>query len=176
MGAAVDSAIIAAAILQPHFDAVRDIFVGYHKRHGGLADKLRKTRLRVDKSVHDTRRHFMATRDDGSEVLAAPEAADLPIETITAIDAHEFGHVDDFVHPARWLFVSQQEPAIWLPDDLPDKKRVKLERQWLERGDDEIEWTADAIAFAVTGKRIGYCGRCVLQCLKGGIPRPRGLR
>lgn len=176
MGAAVDSAIISAAILQPTFDAVRDIFVEFHRRHGGLADKLKKTRLRVDPAVHDAPRHFMMTRDDGSEVLAAPQAADLALGTLTAITCHEFGHVADFDHPGRWLFVSQQEPAIWLPDDLPDKKRVKLERQWLERSDDEIEWTADAIAYAVTGKRIGYCGRCVVQCLSGGMPRPRGLR
>ena len=49
-------------------------------------------------------------------------------------------------------------------------------RLWGDRHPDQVEWSADAIVKAVTGRSLGYCGRCMLQCFSGGKPRPAGLR
>lgn len=174
MGAALDMNMVSAAVLQPHFDAVRDVFVEAHRKLG-FDHGLDKVRFRVDPKAHDTERHFAATLSTGLQQLYAPEAADLPIEPLTAIICHEWGHSDDFLHPGKWLVLERNKPAVVVPDDLPEKKKKKLWRQWLERSDDEIEWWADAIAHAVTGKRIGYCGPCLIQCFDGR-PRPKGLR
>ncbi len=40
----------------------------------------------------------------------------------------------------------------------------------------EIEVIADLIAQAAIGSRIGYSGKCMLQGLNRGVPRPEGLR
>jgi hypothetical protein len=176
---------IASAVLRPHFDAVRDVFVGFRPEpgHAGLL-LLRKTRLIIDPAVHDTFRHFAMCSDDGMVMRFAPEAVDLPIETVVAITAHEFGHASDFAYPARWVLLGRGK-AEWIPAD-GSKPVKRWQRAWRERnqaaraGDegarDQIEWAADGISQAVTGKKTGYCGSCLLQCFAGGIERPVGLR
>jgi hypothetical protein len=172
----VQAEVIAAVVIQPHFDAVRDFWVDWHRRKGtGYEDAIAAVDLLVDPAIHDKDRHFMATIDTGKRIYAAPEAADLPVDTLVAILCHEFGHVDDLQHPGRWMFTERERPAVWLDDHAKSKGR--LQRRWLNRNDDVIEWTADAIAYSVTGKKIGYCGPCLLQCFGGGgEPRPEGLR
>lgn len=181
MSAAVDiehDAAMSAAIILPHFDAVRDVFVEAHTALGLSQDELdalMNVELLINDDAHDTERHFAMTRGDGRQVILAPEAADLGIGTLVPIMAHEWGHVSDLLMPGRWLLLGRYEPAVW--DGGASKKQSKRNyRRWLERTDDEIEWAADAIALAVTGKRIGYCGPCLLQCFGGGKPRPKGLR
>jgi len=164
----------AAAIIEPCFDAVRDIFVEAHKSLGEDAG-LAKVEFRVIEAAHDTDRHFARTLWNGKRIEIAPEGADLALETLTPIIGHEFGHADDLLHPGRWVFVGREKPAQWVPEDTSPKKKKALQRRWLARTDDEIEWWADAIAFAILGKRIGYCGPCLVQCFDGA-PRPKGLR
>lgn len=187
---------LAAAVLDPHFSAVRDVYV-----ESGLP-KLRKTKFVVDPDLHDTPRHFAACREDGLLILLAPQAADLPVNTLIAIMAHEFGHAADFAYPGCWLipfdgpqvcsWIGESERAkaeAWRKFGEPTKRsRVGLKnddrrhaidwmKAWESRDKDQIEWTADGIAEAVTGQHLTYCGDCVLQCLGGrGIERPRGLR
>ncbi|MSO37454.1 MAG: hypothetical protein EXQ69_04295 [Acidimicrobiia bacterium] len=175
LGTAVDLDMIAAAILQPHFDAVRDIFVEYHKKNGICADEISKVKLLVDGRAHDAERHFAATTSTGKQIIIAPEGADLPTETLVAITCHEFGHAADFLHPGRWLVDDRRKPAVWVTDEVSDKKKKIFWRRWNDRSTDEIEWAADAIAYTVTGKRVGYCGPCLLQCFDGQ-ERPAGLR
>jgi hypothetical protein len=196
----VDDNEVAAAILQPHFDAVRDVFVAYEPgvstevggrvlRPRGLV-KLAKTKFVIDPKIRDTRRHFAATRDDGLLMMFAPEFVDLPMDTVVAVICHEFGHAADFAYPARWLMPPDGPGcAVWIDD--PDVKPARQWRTlWRQRNDlagkrdktktceharDQIEWAADGIAEAVTGKRVGYCGDCLLQCFRGE-ERPAGLR
>lgn len=164
---------ISATILQPHFDAVRDVFCEYEPCSGVQLDKLARTRLLVDPTMHDTRRHFAGCRQDGLLVRLAPEASELPIETLVAILAHEFGHAADFAYPGRWV-TQRDGPATWLERDSGRRARA-WRKAWNDRSDDQMEWDADSIAWCVTGKHIGYCGPCLLQCF-GGQPRPEGLR
>jgi hypothetical protein len=165
----------AACILLPCFDAVRDIFSEYQPRHGPQLEKLSKTRLLVDDSVRDSPRHYAACRADGMQIIVAPQAADLPLATLAAILGHEFGHAADFAYPAHWRMQSgRYEAAVWKPprgNRAPDKVRL-----WADRSDDQVEWSADAIAYAVIGQRVEYCGPCMVQCFDGGRSRPRGLR
>lgn len=166
---------VAASIIEPHFDAVRDVFIEHSPVAGTDLSRLRKTRLLIDPTMHDTPRHYAGCRDDGLQILIAPEAADLPTQMLVAILAHEFGHAADFAYPGRWLFTEQGQPARWVADD-DSKIGRKARKLWNSRNDDQVEWTADAIALAVTGKEIGYCGRCMVQCFDGGTKRPAGLR
>jgi len=177
MRTAPEVEVIAAAVLQPHFDAVRDFWVEWHKAKGtGLEASIEAVELLVDPGIHDKERHFMATIDTGKRIYAAPEAADLPTDSLVAMLCHEFGHADDLQHPGLWLFKERERPAVLLDRDHDPKNLRRLERRWLNRDTDVIEWTADAIAYAVTGKKVGYCGPCLLQCFSGGEPRPEGLR
>lgn len=171
----LENSEVAASIITPHFDAVRDVFAEFCPAPAEPLDKLFRCRLVIDPAMHDTPRHYAACRDDGMQVLVAPEAADLPSGTLIAILVHELGHAADFAYPGRWLFTSRSEPAQWIVEP-GSKIGHKARKLWHDRDDDQIEWTADAVALAVTGKKIGYCGRCMIQCFEGGIPRPRGLR
>lgn len=184
---------VAAAVLEPHFDAVRDTFADFEPEPGERLQKLRKTRLVVDADVHDTPRHYAMCRDDGLLIKVAPESLALELGTLTAILVHEFGHAADFAYPARWV-PQKGRPASWVSEggswhrDAKGKpewreetgkgaRRVRRWQQlWHERSDDQIEWSADSIAFAVTGMRVRYCGPCMLQCFSGAQGRPRGLR
>lgn len=169
---------VAAVILRPHFDAVRDLFSEFVPP--GASEPL--TRLAdvvfvVDVDRHDTPRHFAACRDDGRQLVLAPEIVDLPVENLVAILAHEFGHAADFAYPGFWRL---QPGGPGLAEYLGDPDATKWGREnlrrWPTRGADHIEWTADGIAMAVTGRSVGYGGPCMLQRFDDGVPRPRGLR
>lgn len=162
-----------AVILTPHFDAVRDQFAAHRPPRHGPMRLAARTQLLVDPAVHDSPRHYAQCRDDGLQIRMAPEAADLLWERIIAILAHEFGHALDFLYPAHWQLTSRFEAADYAPPT--DRRAARAVRRWAERTDDQVEWTADAIAYAVTGMRVGYCGSCMVQCF-GGPTRPRGLR
>jgi hypothetical protein len=170
---------VAYAIIEPHFDAVRDIYAEYEPEPGAPLDKVRGTKLVVSDDVRDSERHYAGCRDDGLLVVMAPEAADLDIDTLVPILVHELGHAVDFLYPGHW-FAMRGEKAVWLPEDV---KRVpgmpgmgRFRREWSERTDDQVEWDADSIAYAVTDTRVEYCGPCMLQCFSGGRLRPAGLR
>ena len=169
-----DSETMAAMVIRPSFDAVQDVFSEYHRRFGG-SHEIERVSLLVNPERHDSERHFAACAMSGKLIEIAPEGADLPLETLTAIICHELGHASDFLNPGSWEFVSRDKPARWVPEDAKPEKRKAIERRWLNRDDDEIEWWADSIAYAVTGRKIGYCGPCLLQCFDGAR-RPRGLR
>lgn len=178
----------AVAILAPHYDAVRDVFSSFEVAPGQKLSRLRQTGMLVDPSVSDSERHFAGCRDDGRQIIIAPGAADLPVPTLVAIIAHEFGHAADFAYPANWTFTSRGEPALWDSaafeldgrafkfGDEEVKGSSARRRLWADRHPDQVEWAADAIVQAVTGRSVGYCGRCMLQCFSGGKPRPAGLR
>ncbi len=167
---------VAAVILEPHFDAVRDTFVEFCPEPGKQLAKLKRTRFVVDPSVHDTDRHFAMCRDDGLLIRIAPEAAELPLENLVAILSHEFGHAADFAYPGKWVTpLRGAGDVVWL-GSRSDKPARKWRRLWEERNGDQVEWAADAIASTVTGVEIRYCGPCVLQCFSGAQTRPAGLR
>ena len=160
---------VAAAVLEPHFDAVRDSFIDF-----GL-DKLKRTRLIIEPGVYDGDRHYARCRDDGLRVELAPEAAQLPWMQLVAIISHEFGHAADFAYPSQWVTPLKAGKAEWI-GDRQDKVANRHRRLWNERTDDQVERAADSIAEAVTGMKIQYCGPCMLQCFSGGRARPAGLR
>jgi len=163
----------AASIVAPCFDAVRDVFVAHVLEPGVKLDRLRRTKLLIDSGAHDSERHFAGCRTDGRQIELAPQAADLPLETLTAILAHEFGHAADFSYPAQFRLVARYQAAQWRA--LPDRGAPRKVAAWQDRSDDQIEWTADAIAYLVTGRQVGYCGPCMVQCWNG-VDRPRDLR
>jgi hypothetical protein len=172
-------------ILEPHFHAVRDTFASHEPQSDfGKLRELRKTEFLVDPAVHDKSRHYAACREDGKLIVVAPQAVDeLDLDTLVAMLAHEFGHAADFAYPGDWMLLhpgEENQCAIWiqgLDDTRAERWRSSL---WQGRGRDEIERTADAIAEAVTGRRIMYCGGCNLQCFTGPEVkhrrRPAGLR
>jgi hypothetical protein len=168
---------IAAAVLQPHFDAVRDAFLAYRADadHEGFV-KLKKTKFVVDPKIRDSIRHFAACRDDGLLILFAPECVDLPDTTLVPIVAHELGHALDHLYPAEWMQGAGPGKARWIGDRGDSKMGRRWKRLWRERSRDQIEWTADGIAETVTGQKLGYCGACMLQCFNAGVERPAGLR
>lgn len=175
----------ALLILEPYFLAVQEAFVG-----AGLADT-RRVRLYVAPSMHDTPRHFAATRDDGTVILVAPEMVELPENTVAAIMAHEFGHAVDFLYPGEFVLGAERDTA--QPQQLAangsertavrrdrasftDDQWVRWLKDWEKRDDDVVEFVADAIAEMVTGRAIGYVGPCKLQAFDRGQARPQGLR
>jgi hypothetical protein len=164
----------AAAVLEPHFYAVRDVFLEFEPAPGKHLSRLKRTRMVVDPEVHDSPRHFAMCRDDGLQVKLAPEASDLPVEELTAILVHEFGHAVDFAYPAEWV-AFRDKPAVWI-GDRTDKPARRWRGLWTERTDDQIEWAADSIAQVITGLQVQYCGPCMVQCFSGGKLRGEGLR
>jgi hypothetical protein len=168
---------IAACVLSPHFDAVRDVFAAFEPEPGVKLSLLRHTRLVVTAAARNGERHYARCRDDGRLIELAPEAVDdLDHEQLVAMTAHEFGHAADFAYPGSWVLMdprSRARYAVWL-GDRDDRAGRRWRRIWHDRSDDEIEWSADAIATAVTGIDIGYCGPCMIQCFSGP-PRPAGL-
>jgi hypothetical protein len=169
----IDEAEVAYAIIEPHYDAIRDIYLEHELPGGERLRQLEKTRLLVDPSVRNSERHYAACRDDGLLIVIAPQAAELAMESLVALLCHEFGHAVDFLYPGRWACL-RGTPAVWLPETT--KRMSRIRRQWADRTDDQVEWDADAIAYAVTGRPIQYCGACLLQCFSGGVVRPAGLR
>jgi hypothetical protein len=169
----VASAEMAATVLAPYFDAVRDVFSAYEPAAGERLVKLERTQFVVEESIHDSDRHFAGCRQDGMLILLAPESVELPEETLVAIIAHEFGHAADYAYPAKWL-PERDAPAHWLGASASQEAK-RWRKAWPKRSRDQQEWAADSIAQAVTGRKIGYCGPCLLQCWDGQ-PRPGGLR
>lgn len=191
---------MAAAVLTPHFDAVRDTFAEFRPAAGQTKlTRLGKVKFVVDAAVRDTDRHFAATMDDGLRVAFSPLIVDLPTATMVAIITHEFGHAADFAYPGCWLSPMEGPgESIWLGPvaDQRTREMRKVAREWQKLWDlrnarahagdqtagerlarDQVEWAADAIAFRVTGQRLGYCGPCLLQCFRTSAPdRPAGLR
>jgi hypothetical protein len=176
---------MVATVLAPYFNGARDTYVAFSPEPGMTLEKLAKTQFVVDAKNHNSGRHFASTRDDGMLMVFAPQLVQLPVETLIAILAHEFGHAADFAYPAHWLTRGQPDDrAKWIGDPSETKQARKWRRLWYDQNDhsgrdgnrDRIEWRADAIAFTVTGNRLGYCGDCLLQCFNGGIERPPGLR
>lgn len=156
----------------PYYVAVRERFLAYPTADLGL---LKKTRFLVDASMHDSPRHFAGCSEDGRRIMVAPEiTTEVPEEQMVAILAHEAGHAVDFLYPACWRLVEAGAPAIWRPPT--GKGSVREVRRWQERGPHLVEVTADAIAMAVTGRRIGYAGPCLLQKFDAQRERPTWLR
>jgi hypothetical protein len=169
---------IAREVLRPHFDAVRDVYSEFMP-HGdsGRLSKVTDIWFEIDPDWHDSERHFAGCLEDGSKMIFAPQIVDLPIDTLVAILAHEFGHAVDFLYPAHWrMQPGGPGKAEWIGDPQSTKWGRQWSKQWHKRTDDEVEWAADGIAQAVIGRPIGYCGPCLLQCFSGGVPRPEGLR
>ncbi len=187
---------IAYSIIQPYFDAARDIFVRFDS---GRLSKLSRVKLQVEPDAHDADRHFARMRTDGMLLQMAPEVVDLPEETLIAITTHELGHAADFAYPGCWSWpVGGAGESFWVSSDTISRARAwrllygraeassrtadddakpaeNWMRAWEGRNADQIEWAADAIALEVTGLKIGYCGDCMLQCFSG-VDRPAGLR
>lgn len=167
----------AAAVIEPYFIAVRDVFV----REG--ATKCKRVTLEIAPWIHDSPRHFAATEERGKFMVAAPEFAELPEDTVLAILAHEFGHAVDFLYPGEYLLVDDGE-LVKMPrvpvgrlDQKATQAHIARTRSWGKRNKDAVERTADAIAEMFTGRTIGYCGPCELQCFDRGVrPRRPGLR
>lgn len=169
----------AYCVLEPYFVAARGFFVVYCEKLGLDSKCIEKTRFECSPEVHDDERHFAGTTLDGRKVLCAPEMADLPEDTVSAIMAHEFGHVVDHQFPAQFVVVD--DDLVFLGDVEPsnpraEQARIARMRQWNKRTHHEIEVVADHIAQAAIGSRIGYSGKCMLQGLNRGVPRPEGLR
>jgi len=191
----------AAAILEPHFDAVRDTFASFRPSADAKPlDKLRRVKFVISEEMHDTRRHFAATRTDGLLMMYAPQIVDLSLESLVAIVGHEFGHAADMLYPGSWTWpLGSADASLWIGEEPAGKatawrlafgrERAKSQSErdndapaanwmcaWEDRSGDSVEWAADGICEAVTGKRPKYCGDCLIQSFSCGIGRPSGLR
>ena len=162
----------AEAILEPYFSAVRERFLEVR------LDRVARTRLSVRRWAHDAPRHFAACREDGSEVVVAPELVELSQEMLVGIVAHELGHATDFLYPGEFWLGRASEASRRTPEDAGSETQwVRWLRAWGDREEDVVERVADAIASSVMGTPIGYLGPCWLQSFTGPrIPRPQGLR
>lgn len=161
----------AHLILEPYFLVVQE---RYCDSKLGL-ELCAQTRLRVDRKMHDTARHFAACDSTGKQILLAPEMAELPEDTVLAIIAHELGHACDFLYPGQFLLRGEDAPALRrLPDSTKHWQRGL--RDWKNRDDDVVELTADAIAHYALGVRYGYRGPCLIQTFGATRLRPVGLR
>lgn len=165
-----DDLDVVFAILEPYFEASREVFARYASGRG-LAS-VKSVRLECRPEIRDSGRHFAGASEDGRIIAVAPEMVDLPEDTVAAIFGHEFGHVVDFLNPAR--FLRDGKFLLFMPEE--DPARLARVRQWEARGEDEVERVADQIAEEALGIRIGYSGPCMLQGLGRGVPRPKGLR
>lgn len=168
--------------LLAYFDYVRDQFLAGEVAPGVALDRLKKVTVVVDPDVHDTPRHYAATRDDGRLVRLAPQLLDLPSVQSVAVIAHELGHAADFLYPGHFLLTSVGGPAKW---KVPEGRRSSRQLEnWYKRTPHEVETTADAISLLVTGAVIRYAGECRTKsdCLliqtfgPGGEDRPEWLR
>lgn len=209
MAGLADDHPVPRAILQPYFNACRDVFLAHHVSDEQRLSRLRRTKWVINPEAHDEPRHFARCRDDGLLIELAPEMVDLSEDEVTAIICHELGHAADFLYPACWAYIPGA-PAVWL-GDAPEEwsytasgwengafveatrsqlssrdhgltkleaKRLRAHRDaWPSRPHAVVEATADAIAWAVTGQQIRYCGSCLLQCFSAqGVSRPDSLR
>jgi len=161
----------ALSILEPCFQEVQRDYL-----KAGL-DRCETTRLMIDASMHDTSRHFAACRDDGQIIYLAPEAAELPLDTVLAIVAHELGHACDFLYPGQFALRGDGQPAAYRdPASMKPKHWHRWLKDWERRDADAVELTADAIAHLAMGIQYGYRGPCLIQDLRARRSRPIGLR
>lgn len=174
---------IAATVLTPYFDAVRDTFASFSPERGVVLAKAKKVRFVIDQKIRNSPRHYAATRDDGLHMWYAPEMVEtLSDDEVVAIVSHEFGHAMDFLYPGRWIQPGDGPcKAQWISDsDENTKAGRRWKSIWHKRNADQIEWAADGIAEAVTGRQVRYSGKCIIQCFDCGgrksILRPMGLR
>lgn len=167
----------AYSVIAPHFDAVRHAFSRFEPEPGVRLAKLGRTKLVVTRAAFEPPRHYARCRTDGYLVEVAPEAMDLSHETLVAMLTHELGHAADFAYPSSWVVLGTAEDryGFWI-GGRDDKAARRWRGLWHERSDAQIEQSADAIAYTVTGLRVEYCGPCMLQCFSGGVPRPASLR
>lgn len=159
----------AIVVLEAYFEVIREQFVDF-----GL-ERCKKPRLKCADWIHDTDRHFAACTEDGLEIYAAPELADLPDTTVLAIFAHEFGHASDFLYPAEFAR-GRSGPIRRDFRSVSDKQVRSWISGWRGRDTYAIEAAADNIAELVIGMPIGYHGPCQLQGFNRGVPRPPELR
>lgn len=166
----------AYAVLEPFFRETRLMFV-----EKGLT-RCRETKLVVEADAHDTARHFAGCSDDGQEIVVAPQLAQMPVDNVVAILAHEFGHAADFLYPARFLMADGELVHVFEGakrvslENMDQRAAYNMRRQWERREASDVELTADAVANYVTGREIKYNGPCMLQTYGPGTGRPRELR
>ena len=172
---------VTLAIVEPYFEAARDVYLEFSKERGLDVRGVKKVRLECRDDMHDTPRHFAGASEDGTRIAVAPEIVDLPEGTLAAIMAHEFGHIVDFLNPAMFICNTEEQTLTFVSETdadeaRADKTRVARMRQWNGRCEHSIELTADLIAEAATDQRIGYSGPCMLQSFGHGVTRPEKLR
>lgn len=159
----------AQAILEPYFLVVQERFL-----EAGL-ERISQTHLRCSPWVHDAPRHYAACYEDGSEIVVAPELAELGYDTVCAMLAHELGHATDFCYPGEFVLQDRLVRRLQGLEESDYKQWRRIVNRWKHRDTDTVELTADAIAENVMGVPIGYRGPCLLQAF-GGKRRPVGLR
>ena len=159
------------AILEPYFLAARERFL----EHG--FERVKRTRLACSSALHDTARHFAATRDDGLEVILTPEMVEIGEDFVVGIVAHELGHATDFLYPGEFVLGRSGEEIVRRRrEDTSELQWARWLTEWQKRDAYVVEKTADLIAGLVWGMPIGYQGPCMLETFEGGVPRPRELR
>ena len=161
----------ALAIIEPYFHAMQEVFV----EHPELA-RCGKTGLYVAPWVHDSPRHYAACRDDGKAIIVAPEMVELDERMVLAILAHELGHACDFLYAGEFVLGHEREALRRKREDFTDRQWSRWIKDWEQRDEDAVEFTADAVAQLATGLVIGYTGPCQLQSFERGKARPQGLR
>lgn len=159
----------ALSILEPFFFEARALFL-----EAGFS-RCKKTLLYVASSVHDTERHFAGCSEDGREIVAAPELAELPYQFVVGIFAHELGHATDFLYPGEFA-LGREGVMRRSREDTDDTQWLRWQRTWRARDADQVELTADGIAERVWGQPIRYAGPCLIQNFRTGTARPQGLR
>lgn len=169
----------AHAVIECYFEAVREHFAPHFERVSRT--KLFVAPCTAEVCVRDTERHYAGCSLDGRSIVCAPEMADLEYHVVVGILFHEFGHSVDYLYPGE--FILGPEPAIGARtarrrrrEDVSDTQWIRWQKQWDQRDDDVIEFTADAIASGVAGAPILYGGPCILQNFRTGEARPYGLR
>ena len=162
---------VAASVLDDYWQELRDLYIA----HG--MPRLKKTKFVVNAERHDTPRHLAACHTSGLLVEFAPQMAHLDADIVRAIMAHELGHAADYAYPACWMpGPKRADAAVWVESAVGSPDWNKWHRMWQQRDDDQVELAADAIVLAVTGHRVNYAGRCLIQTFGRGVARPTGLR
>lgn len=170
-----DDATVAYTIIEPYFDLAVEKARRFVQTQGLDPSKLDAVKLRVDKVMHDTARHFGGCRTDGKVVVLAPQIVDLPEQVLGAVMLHEIGHAVDFLYPGVFALRGRKLQAVER-DFRGTRNALNRAASWDRRDADTVEFTADAIAERMSGRAIGYLGPCQLQTLGVRAPRPAGLR